>query len=1281
MNLVVVPLVTPAMAAGLVALLAGALVSAGAPSALGAVLAAPGWIALRLTIGIVEVAAGIPFGSIAFEPVVGAALGVASAVLGIAVVLFRRRPRLRRGAVAHLGSTRQARDVSARARRQGTSPSRASRAATLSLVVAVSVAGAVAVSRPAGVARITILDVGQGDAILIEGSRGGRLLIDGGPDPDRLLVELDRRIPPWDRRIDAVVLSHPHEDHVAGLALLLDRYRVDRVLEPGMRGPGPGYAAWLEQLARPGAPARMSIGADDRLTVDEIAMRVLWPVRGQVPEEPPDGGSGINNVSVVLLGVIGERRFLLTGDVEEEVDPSLLTGGLPRVDLLKVAHHGSRTATTDAFVDAVRPRVAVASAGADNPYGHPARPTLERLAASGARVYRTDVDGSVTVTFGAVGTMVRTEPRRAAEVVSRSAKVAQRQATATAAAGGPQRNFFCAIPETRPTAGARILPIAFRGQAGSTTGRTTSHEREVLRRNSASTWGRCRRPGQRPDSATIESMTVPGRVAAAALLSSLDPPAWFLAHARAVAEVAGFLAARVAANGTAVDRAVVEAAALLHDVDKILPADDPVRRLGHGHGSAAWLTRPRSPRARPCGRCPPGDSPRRRRGVPALGGLREPRGADRRVRRQARRPAARVDGGPLRVLAPTLSRRLGRADLASRPGAGGAPRSRGVPSGRHHAGRGPTTAVDRRCVPAPRATDRRLDDHAAAVRLGRRRARRRTPRRPLRDGPGRRAGYGRSSAGTCAAISRPPRPGRRSSTSAWRLRRCSAAARWPSSTNPGALVRRNDTRDRVIEAISMLAAGNALAFVEAAKSGAKGPGSKRLVDAVKAAGGSVAAAMAPRPTSLGAWIETEARDRGLSLAPGAARALADRLGSRVTEGDVERRYLSRIASGELDKLALRHALDGGPVTADDVQALVAEATPGSVWALTDAVGERRVDAALTALDRLIDITPEPVLLAVLHRRVVELLELGDRLAAGTRAARRGPGDGHRERVPGKDPGRAGPPLDDGRARERARGPGRARRDGQGRAGIRGGHGAAPAGVHDVGRRPRCAERQRRAARRPRLTPGPDTAFRPSVGGRPGLFLDDEVALDREDAAAFAEVEQFDQLGIDVELRAVLAQSAGDAEAQPLAPVGQPERRVEPGRDEPVTTGGTAVAEADMPGLCHAPRDPIMTRRYSTYWYGGMPRTCAVRTTRPSRRTLLDPQDRPGFRPVLLEAVVLAFGRREDVDDDRPEVERTQCDAAVPSRPIGRTFSSRSDEMTPSAMASSCRSEPPEQITK
>jgi DNA polymerase III delta subunit len=87
---------------------------------------------------------------------------------------------------------------------------------------------------------------------------------------------------------------------------------------------------------------------------------------------------------------------------------------------------------------------------------------------------------------------------------------------------------------------------------------------------------------------------------------------------------------------------------------------------------------------------------------------------------------------------------------------------------------------------------------------------------------------------------------------------------------------------------------------------------------------------------------------------------------------------------ELDKLALRHAVDEGPVTADDVRALVAETTPASVWALSDAVGERRVDVAATALERLLESTPEPVLLAVLHRRIVELLELGDRMASGAK---------------------------------------------------------------------------------------------------------------------------------------------------------------------------------------------------------------------------------------------------------------------------------------------------------
>jgi Predicted hydrolase (metallo-beta-lactamase superfamily) len=262
-----------------------------------------------------------------------------------------------------------------------------------------------AAHRSDGTTRITVLDVGQGDSILVEGGQGGRMLIDGGPDPDRLLIELDRRLPPWDRRIDILVLTHPHEDHVAGLALLLERYRVGRIYETGMRGPGPGYGAFARELASATAPPDGILTTGARINLDDIRFQVLWPDPGRVPREPPDAGRGINDVSIVLFGEVAGRRFLLTGDVEDDVDPILAKRGLPPIDILKVAHHGSATASTPAFLDAVRPRVAIVSAGAGNPYGHPARSTIERLAASGARVLRTDTEGSVAVSIGADGTI------------------------------------------------------------------------------------------------------------------------------------------------------------------------------------------------------------------------------------------------------------------------------------------------------------------------------------------------------------------------------------------------------------------------------------------------------------------------------------------------------------------------------------------------------------------------------------------------------------------------------------------------------------------------------------------------------------------------------------------------------------------------------------------------------------------------------------------------------------------------------------------------------------
>ena len=206
--------------------------------------------------------------------------------------------------------------------------------------------------------------------------------------------------------------------------------------------------------------------------------------------------------------------------------------------------------------------------------------------------------------------------------------------------------------------------------------------------------------------------------------------------------------------------------------------------------------------------------------------------------------------------------------------------------------------------------------------------------------------------------------------------------------NPGALTRRNATRDRILDAIHQLAPGNALVIIEESKSdnkSRKAPGQKRLSDAIVEAGGRTTPAFSPPPSALAAWLEREAKDAGIALAPGTAIELANRLGARITESDIDRRFLSRIASGELEKLALRHALDGGPITAEDVRELVSETTPGSIFGFADAIGNRRLDVALATLERLFELIPEPVLLNAMHRRIRDLIEVGDRFSSGQKA--------------------------------------------------------------------------------------------------------------------------------------------------------------------------------------------------------------------------------------------------------------------------------------------------------
>jgi competence protein ComEC len=380
-------------------------------------------------------------------------LDLVGALLAAALVLAIAIVPVRSAVTAAIRSVLPQRSPTRGPARSGTSrtwspPAADRRTRLLAMTLAMAVVGLVlfAAHRADGTGHVEVLDVGQGDAILVEGDHGSRLLVDGGPDPARLLVALDNRLPPWDRRIDVLILSHPHEDHVAGMPRLLERYRVRQIYQPGMLGPGPGYRAFASWLLAHGLPLR-TLQKGDTMTLDSIGFLVLWPDPGRVPTNPPDTGTGINNVSIVLLGTLERHRFLLMGDVEEEIDPILLGRGLPRVEVLKVAHHGSRTSSTGPFLDAVQPGIAIASAGAKNPYGHPAPATIQRLRDHGATVYRTDLNGTVDVALE--GDRWVAHPDRAAPTPAPGA-------TTSLTAG----LFRCAIPDPFLAAAAPIAEPA-----------------------------------------------------------------------------------------------------------------------------------------------------------------------------------------------------------------------------------------------------------------------------------------------------------------------------------------------------------------------------------------------------------------------------------------------------------------------------------------------------------------------------------------------------------------------------------------------------------------------------------------------------------------------------------------------------------------------------------------------------------------------------------------------------------------------------------------------------
>ncbi len=243
--------------------------------------------------------------------------------------------------------------------------------------------------------RVTALDVGQGDAILIQTPQAQHILIDGGPDAS-VLAGLGRHLPFFVRTLDLIVVTHPHADHFAGLIDVLRRYRVERMLMTDVESDSKLYQQLVDEIERQHiAVLRPHLGERFYFSSarPDVGLTVLYPFG----EFANNKQTNLNNASIVLA-LHDERDVLFAGDAEKEVEQRLLAAGLVwHADILKVGHHGSSTSSTQAFLDHVRPAIAAISVGAHNKYHHPSPDIVKRLEQAGAEVRRTDQRGDISL--------------------------------------------------------------------------------------------------------------------------------------------------------------------------------------------------------------------------------------------------------------------------------------------------------------------------------------------------------------------------------------------------------------------------------------------------------------------------------------------------------------------------------------------------------------------------------------------------------------------------------------------------------------------------------------------------------------------------------------------------------------------------------------------------------------------------------------------------------------------------------------------------------------------
>ena len=245
-----------------------------------------------------------------------------------------------------------------------------------------------------GTLTVHFIDVGQGDSILLD-LGDTEVLIDGGDKSPGVVSYIDDYV---DGPLEVMVATHPHADHIGGLIAVLNAFEVSKIILNGDTSTSQTYSQFMSAVNSEGADVsvytRGFTFAFAVIGTDNLYFNVLNPV---------DLSGTINNNSIVLSVTYGQIAFLFDGDAEQEAEASMLTAGIvPDVDILKVGHHGSRTASSMQFLEAAKPEYAIYMAGQGNSYGHPHQETIANLCEIGAEIYGTDVHGTIIITTDGV---------------------------------------------------------------------------------------------------------------------------------------------------------------------------------------------------------------------------------------------------------------------------------------------------------------------------------------------------------------------------------------------------------------------------------------------------------------------------------------------------------------------------------------------------------------------------------------------------------------------------------------------------------------------------------------------------------------------------------------------------------------------------------------------------------------------------------------------------------------------------------------------------------------